>query len=425
MIEEDVFGRINRIHLHQINSLMVKVFWIAFMLSVLQDVVNFIWFGAVDISIILKNAVVMLLLILPSHILNAKGYNPRRLGRYNILAVVTYIFFVLCHYDFSESNIMFVIFNVIIATIYYDKFVYIIVLVLSTAEMIIFSLYVPAYASGGYIWLEIGVRLQILFFAGLVSYAVINNGIMLLTKLFEQEIKSASECEQMSREMARLEQLNLVGEMAAGIGHEIRNPMTTVRGFLQILQRKKGFEEYDEFFKIMIDELDRANSIITEFLSLSKNKRTDLEMKNLNMVLRTIYPLITVDAVSCEKHCKINFGNIPDLPLNEKEIRQLILNLTRNGFESMPAGGKLGIDTYMEGDKVVLAVTDQGHGIHPDIIEKLGTPFVTTKEDGTGLGLAVCYSIAARHNATITVSTGPDGTTFLVIFKISNLDKCG
>lgn len=258
-----------------------------------------------------------------------------------------------------------------------------------------------------------------------MSYAVINNGIMLLTKLFEQEIKSASECEQMSREMARLEQLNLVGEMAAGIGHEIRNPMTTVRGFLQILQRKKGFEEYDEFFKIMIDELDRANSIITEFLSLSKNKRTDLEMKNLNMVLRTIYPLITVDAVSCEKHCKINFGNIPDLPLNEKEIRQLILNLTRNGFESMPAGGKLGIDTYMEGDKVVLAVTDQGHGIHPDIIEKLGTPFVTTKEDGTGLGLAVCYSIAARHNATITVSTGPDGTTFLVIFKISNLDKCG
>lgn len=97
--------------------------------------------------------------------------------------------------------------------------------------------------------------------------------------------------------------------------------------------------------------------------------------------------------------------------------RQLILNLVRNGLEAMSPGGHLKINTSAENDEVVLAVRDYGKGINPDVLEKIGTPFYTTKESGTGLGLAVCYSIAARHDATINVETGPDGTTFFVRFK--------
>jgi len=89
----------------------------------------------------------------------------------------------------------------------------------------------------------------------------------------------------------------------------------------------------------------------------------------------------------------------------------------------MEARGNLFIRTFLEGNKVILAVEDQGKGIDPSIYDKLGTPFVTTKETGTGLGLAICYSIAARHNAAISVDTGSKGTTFKVAFKISHKEK--
>lgn len=216
--------------------------------------------------------------------------------------------------------------------------------------------------------------------------------------------------------MARLDRLNLVGQMAAGIGHEIRNPMTTVRGFLQMLGGKKECTRYKEYYDLMIGELDRANSIITEFLSLAKNKAVDLKMHNLNTILIALSPLIQADAIRNDKYIKVILEDIADLPLDEKEIRQLILNLVRNGLEAMPPGGNLNIKTFMDGKEVVLAVQDQGKGIEPDVLEKLGTPFFTTKEQGTGLGLAVCYSIAARLNAKIEIETGSGGTTFFVRF---------
>jgi signal transduction histidine kinase len=120
-----------------------------------------------------------------------------------------------------------------------------------------------------------------------------------------------------------------------------------------------------------------------------------------------------------EKNIRIAIENIPDLLLDEKEIRQLLLNLLYNGLESMPSGGDITIRTYTENENVVLSIQDQGHGIKPEILEKLGTPFLTTKENGTGLGLAVCYGIAVRHNANINIKTSETGTTFLVNFPIS------
>ena len=106
--------------------------------------------------------------------------------------------------------------------------------------------------------------------------------------------------------------------------------------------------------------------------------------------------------------------------VDPKEIRQLILNLSKNGLEAMEAGGCLTIHTCTKGDEVWLSVEDQGHGIDPELLEKIGTPFFTTKETGTGLGLAICYSIAARHHARIDVQTGPDGSTFSVIFQVAD-----
>lgn len=223
----------------------------------------------------------------------------------------------------------------------------------------------------------------------------------------------------LENEMARLDRLNMIGKMAASLAHEIRNPMTTVRGFLQIFRDSGDYTDKKENLDLMIEELDRANLIITEFLSLGKSKVMNLKVQNLNKIVKAVLPLIGVGAIKSDKSIVTELGDIPDLLLDDKEIRQLILNLAGNGLEVTPPGGRLTVKTFTDEEGVVLAVQDQGEGIDPTLIDKIGTPFFTTKDHGTGLGLAVCYSIVARHNATIDVETGKEGTTFFVRFKPS------
>jgi signal transduction histidine kinase len=224
------------------------------------------------------------------------------------------------------------------------------------------------------------------------------------------------ENQKLEAELAQLDRINLVGQMAAGIGHEIRNPMTTVRGYLQMFQIKGEFTNYQGQIDTMIEELDRANSIITEFLSLAKNKAVKMKLGNLNQVVFALFPLLQADAFRRGHQLYAEYGTIPDSEFDEKEIRQLILNLANNAFEAMENSGEVTIRTYMENDRIVLAVRDTGTGISQDVLAKLGIPFVTTKEKGTGLGLPVCYRIAERHGAKITVDTGCQGTTFSVSF---------
>ena len=166
--------------------------------------------------------------------------------------------------------------------------------------------------------------------------------IMLASEQFiMMTVNDVTELKRYEREMARLERLNLVGEMAAGIGHEIRNPMTTVRGLLQLLGDKAECIKYKEYYDLMISELDRANEIITEFLSLAKNKPVDLKKQNLNQIIEAIGPLLVADAMVQDKYITLDLNEIPALLLDEKQIRQLILNLTSNGLEAMAPGGKL------------------------------------------------------------------------------------
>ena len=235
-------------------------------------------------------------------------------------------------------------------------------------------------------------------------------------------LEDISEYRRIQKEMARLDQLNTVGEIAAGIGHEIRNPMTTVQGFLQILSQDEDFVHHQQYFSLMLEELERANTIISEFLALAKNKLVDLQPRNLNSIITAIFPLLQADATLGDKSIVMNLAEIPDLLLDEKEIRQLILNLVRNGLEAMQAGGTVYITTYLEEEHVLLSVRDEGNGIDQDLLDKLGTPFVTTKDNGTGLGLAICCSIVARHEASIIPHTSPNGSTFVIAFKIPCLN---
>jgi signal transduction histidine kinase len=226
-----------------------------------------------------------------------------------------------------------------------------------------------------------------------------------------------TEIKKMQADIARLDRLNLVAQMAAGIAHEIRNPMTTVRGFLQLLGEKQQYESQRSMFELMISELDRANSIITEFLSLTRNQPAKPKCQNLNDILKNLFPMLEADAYNQNKQIEFIPGEIPDLELSTKEIHQLVLNLCHNGLEAMSEQSSLTIRTFKDKGKVVLSVQDEGCGITEEDENKVGSPFFTTKESGTGLGLAMCYNIAESHNASIDFDTGLDGTTFYVRFN--------
>lgn len=173
----------------------------------------------------------------------------------------------------------------------------------------------------------------------------------------------------------------------------------------------------------MIEELDRANSIITEFLSLAKNSPTTQQCQNINSILQHLYPLLEADTYIQNKQLVFVRGETPDILLDTKEFSQLVLNLCRNGLEAMQEGGTLTIRTYSENEHVVLSVEDEGCGINLEGLDKLGTPFYTTKDNGTGLGLATCYSIAERHNAKINLKSSPGGTIFFVRFPRLDLSQ--
>jgi PAS domain S-box-containing protein len=233
-------------------------------------------------------------------------------------------------------------------------------------------------------------------------------------------MKDVSKEKKLEAEIARLDRLNLIGEMAASIGHEIRNPMTSVRGFLQMLGSKPEYQADSSYFKLMIEEIDRANVIITEYLNMAKNKRVELQPHPLNLLIDAIMPVIQSDANLRDIDVELDMNEIPDPMVDESEIRQLVLNMARNGMEAMSERGRLTIGTRLEEEQIVLYIKDEGHGLNPDLLDKLGTPFLTTKENGTGLGLAVCYSIAARHHAIIDYDTSSAGTTFYVRFPLAD-----
>ena len=227
-----------------------------------------------------------------------------------------------------------------------------------------------------------------------------------------------TELTEYQKEIAHLDQINLMGQMAGSIAHEIRNPMTSIRGFLQLFSLQYKYQEDKEDMKLMIEEIDRINDIISTFLSLSRRNYIDPTPMNLTQCITGMLQLIIADGVKNDVFVDTHFEDKSLIMIDKGEIRQLLLNLARNAIEAMPGGGTLTIKTWEANNKVTLQVQDEGKGIPPEIIENIGAPFLTTKKNGAGLGMAVCFSIVERHNAELTFDTSPAGTSFNITFPV-------
>lgn len=228
--------------------------------------------------------------------------------------------------------------------------------------------------------------------------------------------KDVTEAKLAEEMMRRSEKLSAVGELAAGVAHEIRNPLTTLKGFVQFLQPNLSKKYAD----IMLSELDRINLIVSEFLVLAKPQRIKYEYKDINLILQCIISLIDTQAII--KNIQIQLVNDLDIPLikcEENQLKQVFINLLKNAIESMEHGGIIVVNVKQLKDSVQITVTDQGMGIPEEKIPRLGEPFFTTKEEGTGLGLMICHRIIEHHGGTINISSEAyKGTTVEVRLPI-------
>lgn len=217
----------------------------------------------------------------------------------------------------------------------------------------------------------------------------------------------------------RLEELNLVGKIAGSVAHEVRNPLTVVRGHLQLLGWDANLKKYEEQLDTMIMEIDRAVEILSELLYMSRPSKPKMERQNINDIMNKLIQLLNAEALVNLHEVVYELEEVPDVMLDKKRFRQVVLNLVNNGFQAMEDHSKIIIRTYAQDGKVFFSVRDHGKGIPPEVMKKLGSPFLTTKPNGTGLGLAACYNIIAEHKAKMEVDTGPQGTTFTVVFNES------
>ena len=202
------------------------------------------------------------------------------------------------------------------------------------------------------------------------------------------------------------EKLAIVGELAAGMAHEIRNPLTSIRGFLQLLQNKFGPEALEqEYFAIMFEELDRINNLIKEFLSLSRPSQPQLQITPFRQLVAEALLLAEQEAIMHE--VKLVHHLAPDLPLlclDPGQIKQVILNLTSNAIHAAGPGGMVTVTACLDGGSyVVTSIADNGPGIAAEQYELIFEPFYTTKENGTGLGLTLSNRIIADHGGKIEV----------------------
>lgn len=220
------------------------------------------------------------------------------------------------------------------------------------------------------------------------------------------------------QEMKRLERLSLVGQMAASLSHEIRNPLTVIRGYLQLHANKMVHSPVEDHFQLLIEEIDRVSQIVQEFLSLSHSGGGEWYQMSLSQLVGQLSPLLSSEAAIHGISLHLNLLETPELLLNCGDIKQLLLNLYRNAIEACDGSGNVQISTGVGLDRrPYLRVQDDGCGMPNEVLERLGTPFNSTKENGTGLGLPLCLSVAEGHGAKLTFQPCPiRGTVATVLF---------
>lgn len=219
--------------------------------------------------------------------------------------------------------------------------------------------------------------------------------------------------------MIRSEKLSIIGQLAAGLAHEIRNPLTSLKGFTQLLKSRSKEDSF--YFDTMLTELERINLIVGDFMTLAKPQLTQFGYGNVYAMLEHVISVLNHQAVLLNVNLIFSASDsLPHIYGDENQLKQVFINLIKNAMEAMPEGGNVVISAEQTGPEMIcIKIKDQGEGIPDSIADKLGEPFLTTKTNGTGLGLMISYRIMEQHHGKLEIrSRKKQGTTVKLLLPV-------
>lgn len=228
----------------------------------------------------------------------------------------------------------------------------------------------------------------------------------------------SSENELLKQEVQKSDQMKAVATLAAGMAHEIKNPLTSIRTFAEYLPKKYDDPEFrDKFSKIVTDEVDRVNNIVKQLLEFSKPREVELKPESLRGVLDETLELLNNNLLKNKVELKKDYRATPIIRADKTQLKQAFLNIFLNSIQAMPGGGQLTVlvDEDKVKNKTLISIQDTGYGIAPEDLPHIFDPFFSKKEQGTGLGLSIVHGIVEKHGGKIVVESKlKQGAKFII-----------
>jgi signal transduction histidine kinase len=242
------------------------------------------------------------------------------------------------------------------------------------------------------------------------------------TRLYKELMEKVALCESVNQSLRESQEqllqaarLSTIGQMAALLAHEIRTPLVSIGGFARRLMRETSADDpRREEMEVIVSEVDRLERLVGEVLGYSKMTRAEHSSIDANALIRSVAATMKEEIEKKSIRTVLNLSpQIPEVEVDESQLRQALMNLITNAVDAMPSGGTLTFDTILDQNYIEIGVSDTGTGIKQEYWNKLFTPFFTTKANGTGLGLAIVSQIVDNHDGSLRFESIPgQGTTF-------------
>ncbi|MBS4211572.1 PAS domain S-box protein [Bacillus sp. FJAT-29953] len=231
-------------------------------------------------------------------------------------------------------------------------------------------------------------------------------------------IRDIMEKKRTQKLLLQSEKLTVAGQLAAGIAHEIRNPLTAIKGFIKLMDTGREFNS--SYLDIINSEVNRIELILGELLLLAKPQSMKFEKRDLPTILEHVKTLADTQAIMRNIGIHILYlTEIPEVYCDENQLKQMFINFLKNSVEAMPKGGEIIIEVQCtDSNQIKIRFIDQGCGIPKEHLERIGQPFFTTKDNGNGLGLMISMQIIENHNGTMHISSNENGTTMEILLPI-------
>lgn len=327
------------------------------------------------------------------------------------IAAAVYFYTLFFLYPDTWSNFIFLCFIPALSILFFDsKIFYFSLLVNCLLVMCLFG-YIAIFDQGSqfpYIEQDIVGNLINFIASQIIIYFIfhLTNGRIKKQQVYYEQIQQSGN-------------LKITGQLAAAVAHEIRNPLTVVKGFLQLFEQDNTFSpERKGHFTLMIDELNTAEQVISQFLSVAKPENENVpETVEVKQVLQSVTDLLHSYGLLHDNAIKLTVTEDCAISANKIELKQLLINIIKNAIEASNMGDSVLVTANREKDVVIIKVMDQGQGMTATEVASLGTPFYSLKSKGTGLGMMICFRIVEKYNGDMDFQTAKGhGTTVTIRF---------